>query len=188
MHQPSGTPPSNAKSLLRWLGPSRYTVSSIIEILLRKNRHATLIVDGKKLVNNFTFVVACNSIHIGKGMKMAPDAKLNDGKMDIILIEDNFNKLELLKLFPTLFAGEHIKNDKVNYLQANSLKLQPKKDDILNIDVILSKKISREEIGYIQISIDKIQNSLQSFHKMKFFYLLSCIFCGLFEILIPNPS
>ena len=67
-------------------------------------------------------------------MKMAPQAKLNDGKMDIILIEDNFSKLELLKLFPTLFAGDHIKNDKVKYLQSSSVILKPRKDDILNID------------------------------------------------------
>ena len=138
---------------MRWMGPIRYNVSSIIKIFTYKAKQAKVIIDEAKHDKKFAFIIVCNTIHIGKGMKMAPDAKLNDGKMDIILIEDNFNKLELLKLFPTLFAGEHIKNDKVNYLQANSLKLQPKKDDILNID--------GETIGRTPISIDICRNAIK---------------------------
>lgn len=138
---------------MRWMGPIRYNVSSIIKIFTYKAKQAKVIIDEARFDKNFAFIIICNTIHIGKGMKMAPHAKLNDGKMDIILIEDNFNKLELLKLFPTLFAGEHIKNDKVNYLQANSLILKPNKDGILNID--------GELVGRTPISIDVCRGAIK---------------------------
>ena len=50
------------------------------------------------------------------------------------MIKNNFTKFELLKLFPKLFSGEHIKNNKVIYKQAESFTLKPLNDEILNID------------------------------------------------------
>ena len=120
--------------LLRWLGPRRYTVSSIIEILLKKNRRATLVVDDKTFVNNFTFVVACNSIHIGKGMKMAPYAKLDDGLIDLVVVDANITRQRLFSVLPKLFDGTHVKEPEVTYHQASSFSIFPETDDILNID------------------------------------------------------
>ena len=138
---------------IRWMGPIRYNISSIIKIFTYKARQANVIIDEMEFDKKFAFIIVCNTIHIGKGMKMAPQAILNDGRMDIILIEDDFSKVELLKLFPTLFAGDHIKNNKVNYLQATSLVLKPKKDDILNID--------GEHIGKTPISIDICRDAIK---------------------------
>jgi len=67
-------------------------------------------------------------------MKMAPKASLDDGKMDIVMIKNNFTKIELLKLFPKLFSGEHINNKKVIYKQTDNFTLKPFNDEILNID------------------------------------------------------
>ena len=119
---------------LRWLGPIRYNVASIIEIFRFKGRKAMLSIDNNKYEDYYTLITICNTIHVGKGMKMAPKAILDDGKMDIVMIKNNFTKFELLKLFPKLFSGEHIKNNKVIYKQAERFTLKPLNDEILNID------------------------------------------------------
>lgn len=119
---------------MRWLGPMRYNVASLIEILKYKGRQATIKIDGIKYDDSYALITICNTIHVGKGMKMAPNASLNDKKMDIIMIKDNFSKFELLKLFPQLFSGNHIKNKKVTYVQAETFSLKTLKNDILNID------------------------------------------------------
>jgi len=119
---------------LRWLGPMRYNIASIIEIFRFKGRKAILSIDNNKYEDYYTLITICNTIHVGKGMKMAPKATLDDGKMDIVMIKNNFTKFELLKLFPKLFSGEHIKNNKVIYKQAKSFSLKPVNNEILNID------------------------------------------------------
>jgi YegS/Rv2252/BmrU family lipid kinase len=119
---------------LRWLGPSRYTVSSIVEIVLRKNRRATLVLDDKTFIDDFTFVVACNSIHIGKGMKMAPYAKLDDGLIDILVVDANITRQRLFSVLPKLFDGTHVKEPEVAYHQVSSFSLFPETNDILIID------------------------------------------------------
>ena len=50
----------------RWLGTSRYTILSVVEVLRHKNRSAVLIIDDKKIEDEFTFIIACNSIHVGR--------------------------------------------------------------------------------------------------------------------------
>ena len=138
---------------MRWLGPMRYNVASIIQIFRFKGRKAKILIDGKQFNEEYAFIIVCNTIHIGKGMKMAPNAKLDDGKMDLIIIKNNFRKIELLKLFPKLFSGKHIYNKKVNYLQAKSFSLTPIKDEVLNID--------GEIIGQTPISIETIPEAIE---------------------------
>ena len=120
---------------MRWLGLMRYNIASIIEIFRYRGRKAKIILDNNEQLNdNYALITICNTVYVGKGMKMAPYAKLDDGKMDVIMIKDDFSKIELLKLFPKLFTGEHIKNQKVIYKQTKSFKLEPIKNEILNID------------------------------------------------------
>ena len=118
----------------RWLGTSRYTILSILEVLKNKGRSATLIMDDQKIEAEFTFIIACNSIHVGKGMKMAPKAKLDDGLIDLIVVKSDVTKTRLLTTLPKLFDGSHINQPEVSYFQTSSFSLIPKKNELINID------------------------------------------------------
>jgi len=118
---------------LRWLGAMRYSVSAILNIMtfFKKRRLqmslADDLVDGKYL-----FFVALNTVHTGKGMKMAPRAKLNDGLIDTILVRD-VSKLRAVKIFTQVFSGNHIFDSSVEYRQIKNFSIQTE-GDFLNID------------------------------------------------------
>jgi len=118
---------------LRWLGGIRYDVASIIEVLKGKNRIASLTIDNKTIKENFIFIIGCNTIHTGKAMKMAPLAKLDDGKIDLIIVRKT-SKLKLLKLFPKLFSGDHIKSPLVQYKQVKNFSITLEDTNDLTID------------------------------------------------------
>ena len=118
---------------LRWLGGIRYDVASILEVLKGKKRISKLILDDKTIEEDFVFILGCNTIHTGKGMKMAPFAKLNDGKIDLIIVR-KASRLKLLKLFPKLFSGEHVKSPLVDYQQVKSFSIVPDEKNGLTID------------------------------------------------------
>ena len=139
----------------RWLGPSRYTILSVVEVLRHKNRSATLIMNEKKIEDEFTFIIACNSIHVGKGMKMAPKAKLNDGLIDLIVVKAGATRTRLLKVIPKLFDGSHIHEPEVEYYQTSEFSLIPEKDEILNID--------GEIMGATPIKVKMIPNAMEIF-------------------------
>lgn len=56
-------------------------------------------------------------------MKIAPQAKLDDGKLDICIVR-SMNKLSLFRLFPTVYSGQHLRSDKVEYAQAPSARVE----------------------------------------------------------------
>ena len=118
---------------MRWLGAQRYNVASIIEVMRGKQRLAKLIVDNNIVVGDFGFILGCNTIHTGKGMKMAPMAQLNDGLIDLIIAK-KASRLKLLLLFPKLFSGAHVGDPLVEYRQVSQFSIIPQEDNLLNID------------------------------------------------------
>ena len=118
----------------RWLGTGRYTILSLVEILRNKSRPAALVMDDLKIVDEFTFVIACNTIHVGKGMKMAPEARLDDGLIDLVVVRGGVPRNRLMQILPRLFDGSHVDEPEVSCYQAAEFSLIPEKNDILNID------------------------------------------------------
>ena len=118
---------------LRWLGGVRYDVASIIEVLKGKDRIATLTLEKEVIKENFIFIIGCNTIHTGKAMKMAPLAQLNDGKIDLIIVRKT-SRINLLKLFPKLFSGDHIKSPLVEYRQVKNFSISLEETNDLTID------------------------------------------------------
>ncbi len=63
-------------------------------------------------------VGACNSKSYGGGMRAAPGAMLDDGLLDVIVLE-NVSKLTFLtKILPRVFKGEHVREPRVHVLHA----------------------------------------------------------------------
>ena len=75
-----------------------------------------------------------NTIHTGKGMKAAPRALLDDGLLDIILVDAKISIWNLIFLLPKIFTGKHIYSKYVEYIQAKKIKIKPKKNEMLNVD------------------------------------------------------
>jgi YegS/Rv2252/BmrU family lipid kinase len=140
---------------LRWLGPSRYTISSVIEIFRKRDRRATLVIDNKEIIDDFTFIVGCNSIHIGKGMRMAPYASLDDGLIDLIVVRANITRRRLLSVLPKLFNGTHINEPEVEYYQVSTFSLKSETSDTLNVD--------GELVGNTPITVNMIQKAVEIF-------------------------
>jgi diacylglycerol kinase (ATP) len=92
-------------------------------------------------------------MHTGKGMKMAPKAKLNDGLIDIILFR-KASKLRVFKIFTEVFSGNHINDPLVEYYQVSKFKIRTSEES-LNLD--------GENKGRTPISVNMLPKSLNIF-------------------------
>ena len=117
----------------RWTGTSRYTIASVIEVLIGRNRSARLLVEGEEIAEQFSFVLACNTQYTGKGMRMAPRAELSDGLIDLVIVR-KAPRLQILKLLPKVFDGSHMQSPLLDYRQVKSFELHPDEPDPLNFD------------------------------------------------------
>jgi len=64
-----------------------------------------------------------NTPAYGGGMKIAPQARMDDGQLDLCIIRD-ISKLKLFCLFPTVFFGRHIHMPEVEYVKAERLRIE----------------------------------------------------------------
>ena len=118
-----------ANRLPRWLRRWGGYVISLLPALVRSvpvkiNLHAQgergTAQDRAKAV---TLTAFANAPLYGGGMKIAPRAQFDDGRLDICIIGE-VNKFKLLGLFPTVFFGRHIGIAEVEYFQAECLRLE----------------------------------------------------------------
>ncbi len=67
-------------------------------------------------------VAFANGPAYGGGIRIAPDAQLDDGKLDICVV-GKIGKVRVLRLFPSVYSGRHLSISEVKYLQAEYLRL-----------------------------------------------------------------
>ena len=76
-----------------------------------------------------------NARYFGGGMKIAPDAKLNDGRFDVISIGD-LGALKIISSSPRLYLGWHLGMQDVGHVLAKMVAARPaKKDDLVTVEV-----------------------------------------------------
>jgi diacylglycerol kinase (ATP) len=59
----------------------------------------------------------------GGGMKIAPKAKMDDGLLDICIVEA-LDPFKLFCLFPTVYGGRHLNIKEVEYFQASRARVE----------------------------------------------------------------
>jgi YegS/Rv2252/BmrU family lipid kinase len=69
-------------------------------------------------------VFIANGRYTGGGMKVAPEAKLNDGLLDIVTVGD-FKVPEILMKSYRLYTGTHLSLDKVSFARAKKVYAEP---------------------------------------------------------------
>lgn len=110
-----------------------YALSVVYTLLQFKKRPVDIEIDGKRTHEDIVLLAVGNGKYYGGGMKILPDAKLNDGELDICIVS-NMSKFSLLFLFPTIFKGNHIKYKKyVRMDKGKCIKIISK--DIIPINV-----------------------------------------------------
>lgn len=89
-------------------GKASFALSTLQEVIGLDTVTVRIKIDGKeeKSLNTVNFCIA-NARYFGGGMKIAPDAKLNDGFLDIINIGDIKTAKVLLNAY-TLYNGSHL--------------------------------------------------------------------------------
>jgi len=106
-------------------------VIGVLHRTVKLNFHyMELEIDGKMIKGENCFVEFCNSRYTGGNMLMAPDAVVDDGLMDIIVV-GKMSRASLLATLPKIFKGTHLDNPAVKHFRAKTAKVKTWPDKIL---------------------------------------------------------
>ena len=98
-------------------GAMRYNLSIALELPQFTPREYTITCDGEVIRTKAMLVAIGNGKSYGGGMNVCPQAQINDGLFDVIILEP-VSKIEFLKVFPRVYSGSHITHPKVRSLRA----------------------------------------------------------------------
>lgn len=107
----------------RWpKGQSRYTVATLRELpVFRPIRYAVTI-DGERRELAAMLVAVGNTSAYGGGMRITPDAEVDDGLLDVLFLHE-VSTLTLLRVFPRVFSGRHVSHPQVEIVRARSVTI-----------------------------------------------------------------
>ncbi len=107
---------------------------TLVGLALYQNQKMAVSVDGRLICDEpVTLVVVGNGSHFGGGMNAFPDALLDDGLFEIIVLRD-FSKLNLLVTLPRVYTGTHLKNPRINCTRGKKVTISNGSRALLNLD------------------------------------------------------
>ena len=121
---------ARANRMPQWLkSRGGYVLAALQSLIAFKPAEMNITAEGREIRRPAFFIAVGNALSYGGGMKVTPQATLDDGLLDVCLVS-KMNKLKLLCWVPTIFFGQHLRLKQVEYFQARQIRIEtePKLD------------------------------------------------------------
>jgi len=108
-----------------WLGGAVYLYGALRALLAWKPARFELELDppGRKVSVTAYTVGAANSQCYGGGMRAAPEALLDDGMLEVVVLESVGKLAFLTRIIPKVFKGEHVNEPGVSAFRAREVAI-----------------------------------------------------------------
>ena len=104
-------------------GPSRYVLALLAELARLKPFRYRVTLDGETLELDALMVSVGNNVSLGGGMRITPDAVLDDGLLDVMIVKP-LSRVAFLRIFPSVFKGEHTSDPRVLMRRAKRIRIE----------------------------------------------------------------
>lgn len=138
-------------NLLRWpRGRSRYNIALLRELVTLAPISYRITLDGVVVTTRAMLVSVGNNTSIGGGMLVTPDALLDDGLLDVLIVEP-LTRIQFLRIFPRVFRGTHLTDPRVSVRRAQRVTIEAQ-------DVVAYA--DGERIGPLPVDIEIVPGAL----------------------------
>jgi diacylglycerol kinase (ATP) len=106
-------------------GEARFLQAAFAALLLWRERRLRVTVDERESIECASNLIAvANNVYAGGGMMFAPEARTDDGLIDLML-SCRLKRRNILRELPRIHTGGHINNPRVSLFKARRVRLEP---------------------------------------------------------------
>ncbi len=116
----------------RW-GPVAYPLAALGQLRDLRPYAVRLAVDGRTVETRALMVIVANSRFAGGQIPMAPDARTDDGLLDLVILK-TMDPMRLATLVPRVFRGTHADHPGVRIERATTVQLESTPGMWINLD------------------------------------------------------
>ncbi|HHX24447.1 MAG TPA: diacylglycerol kinase family lipid kinase [Thermoanaerobacterales bacterium] len=133
-------------------GTPAYVSGLIINLVRYSPREAQIEIDGEVYHRKLWLIVVANGQYFGGGMKISPDAVIDDGLFDICMV-NSMSRLEILRFLPKVFTGAHKTHPALEVIRGRNIKIDFKTPTKVQAD--------GEVIGNTPVSFSIVSKALK---------------------------
>jgi diacylglycerol kinase (ATP) len=111
-----------AMNMTRPRGPMKYKVATFRLIPGFKPYGVHVVGEGFEWKQRCALIAVANTPVFGGGLIISPDSKVNDGTFEVV-IADEMSKMSIVKIFPKLKDGSHVKDPRIHIMKAKEVTI-----------------------------------------------------------------
>lgn len=139
-------------NILKWpKGPMRYNAAIALELPKFKPVHYEIQLDDQLISTPAMLIAVGNGSSYGGGMKVCPDANIQDGLFDVMILRP-VSIPEFIRVFPKVYSGRHIQHPQVDVYRSKRVRIEA--DTVAYAD--------GERIGQLPISAECVMGALST--------------------------
>jgi diacylglycerol kinase (ATP) len=100
----------------------KYNLAIALELPKFKPKRYLIEIDGEVIERQAMLIAVGNGKSYGGGMNVCPGAKMDDGMFEIMILNP-VTKFEFLKVFPSVYTGQHIHHPEVEIFTGKSIRI-----------------------------------------------------------------
>jgi diacylglycerol kinase (ATP) len=109
---------------LKWpKGPNSYIAAMLLELPRFRPIQYKLEVDGEHRSIEAMLCGVANVKNFGGGMKISPNSDVQDGYLELFILH-KCSRPRLLRIFPSVYEGAHLKFKEVEIIKAKSIRIE----------------------------------------------------------------
>jgi diacylglycerol kinase (ATP) len=132
-------------------GKNRYLLALAIELVKLGPISYRVVLDGEELLTKAALISVGNNVSLGGGMKVTPDALLDDGLLDVLVVQP-LGRFAFMRIFPRVFSGTHVTDPRVTIYRAKRILIEA-------YGVVAYA--DGERVGPLPIDIEVVPNALR---------------------------
>ncbi|HEV7745750.1 MAG TPA: diacylglycerol kinase family protein [Pyrinomonadaceae bacterium] len=119
----------------RFSGEVRFAAAALAALAGWRERRVRVTIDDSEVIEgNMNLVGVANALYAGGGMMLSPQAKIDDGKLDVVTAS-SLSRAKIVLELARIHKGGHVRNPKVKIIQGQVVTIETfSREDAMKIE------------------------------------------------------
>ncbi|HUS11591.1 MAG TPA: diacylglycerol kinase family protein [Pyrinomonadaceae bacterium] len=115
---------AQGKFMRRFSGEGRFAAAALAALAGWRERRVRVSIDDSEVIEgNMNLVAVGNALYAGGGMMLSPNAKIDDGKLDVVTAS-GLSRANVVRELMRIHKGGHVHNPKVRIMQGEGVSIE----------------------------------------------------------------
>jgi diacylglycerol kinase family enzyme len=108
----------------RFSGEARFAAAAVVALAGWRERRVRVSIDDREVIEGpMNLAAVANALYAGGGMMLSPQAKVDDGKLDVV-IASGLGRGSVVRELTRIHIGGHVANPKVRIFQGEGVSIE----------------------------------------------------------------